>query len=594
MSIVIRNAGTKKMSTIIGEMLNFEVGRRMFVDGVYQPLPVDKKDKVNNGGKEKDTLDHAPFRVLTFDGVTVRLKPTFGFLYVDESILKTQETQGADGGLDKWIKILSKRITEVEREVPPALLEKYGRRNTYFPIETGEDGFTSTKLRTKTFDTEYVKQGKHVERGNIDRAIIDGGTTPLTTIKEEFGRARFTWVIYPIERLLHGIGAGAINPAVDKAIQLTLTMVYDPKSMLKPKNTTLVEFPNSSLEFCHTEFSLCDMVAFNQILPVYSGGVLSIENLVKKLKAKKSTVESDTSVTESVVEEESIDSSSTTEPQSIVSLIEKKHKENLSLDKMLASRSLKSLPIHKIRYPGFVPGWNLNNFRILYCPTRLGALELIRQMGVPYTLYANEDSLAHVPIRNLEVPVFDTKQAIIDNSPDANDVCKKCKTPLYDVIYVTYATQSDKTCKAYCHICMHSVFSSDGSLWTYPDAVASVTTLYQGCAVLAKYRFPRSVDKVIDMIESEEVKTIVRGFYSKHNTNIGNDFLFINCTITSNTSKVLLDSKVYIGITDLDRYIEWCYKEDYYVQPKINEFMGSFKETVFQNSIIFPITIAQS
>lgn len=588
MACIIRNAGPNKMSTIIGEMLNFEVGRRLFVDGVYIQPSVESKSK--DGSKSTDK-EHEPYRTLVFDGVKVLIKPTFGYLFLDSSVVDMGETDVASPTLDKWTKLLARRIVDLESTIPTMLLIKYGRRDAYFPVETGEDGFTTMKMRMRTFDTEYVKPTGRI-RTNPDRVIISGRVGYDN--KEDFGHARFTWVVHPLETLFHGLLAAAASPDVTKATNAYFTFIYDPRRILSPNDTTLVQNPKSVIELCNKELIATDIDCMHQILPIMSGGLLKLEDLISNLKL--ATTGDDDETTQDL-------SSGPSEPSETQITIAPDEKFNrlLQISKIVGSRYLRRLSIDKLRFPGFIPGiqGGLTGYRIAYCPKRLGAIEIIRQLGTVAVSgnHIHPDALMSVPIKSLNMNVYDIRyqDVFIDNVSVPNDLCKQCKTPLYDDIYLTYQNQSDKFAKAYCHVCMHAVFVA-GQLCnpsvSYVDA-ASITTLYQGCSVLAKTRYPRSVDKVIDTIESEQVREIVRGFYSPHNTVIYNNLLFINCTAEANEAKTLLDSKVLIGFTDLDFYLRYCH-EDMYPEPKIGEFMGEFRSMIFKNSVLFPITFVTS
>lgn len=587
---IIRNAGNKRMSTIAGEMINFEVGKRLFVNGAYIAPP-------------KDGSHEPVYGNISVDGVKLLIKPTFGFLFIDQRTLTSDELSYGDvtdSKLERWTKLLAKKIQDIEGAVTAAEMTKYGRKMAYFPLETGEDGFTSTKMRSKTFDTKYIREGTFVTKTNLDRAIVYGGSMGSNAISEYFGIARFTWIIYPFERLLNGIAEAAANPRVDKALLGYFSFVYDPNFFIKSSSSGHIQ---NGIESLGRELKLTDFSCVNDIMPIYSGGLLKLEDLIDIANKNAKGTKDDTSETstspdsqDSAPSSPSDESLNPTAPFGSVNTLNKRIMSEIGMESLM--KVLKRVPIETLRFPGYIPGISekTREYRIVYCPKRLGAIELMRQFGIMINDYPKE--LIDMPIRAIPTTtqVFEIRyvDVSIDNAPAPNDVCKRCKTPLYDSIYLLYVNQQDKNCTAYCQICMHSVFNTAGEVVHGTD-LYDAHALYHGAAVLAKTMYPRSVNQVIDMIPNDKVREIVRGFYSKTNTMItttNGKLLFINCTTASNKAKSLLDSKIYIGAQDMSTYLEYCYG-NVEGTPSTHEFLGAYASVIYQNSILFPIAFAK-
>lgn len=584
---IIRNAGNKRMSTIAGEMINFEVGKRLFVNGVYTIPP------------------HEPiYGSISIDGVKLLIKPTFGFLFIDQRTLTSDELSygdATDSNLERWTKLLAKKIQDIDGAVTAAEMTKYGRKMAYFPLETGEDGFTSTKMRSKTFDTKYIREGTKINKNNLDRAIVYGGQMASSSVNEYFGIARFTWVIYPFERLLNGIAEAASHPQVDKALLGYFSFVYDPNFIIKPTGSFGSAQNGGNIEITGRELKLTDLSCVNEIMPIYSGGLLKLEDIINM--SNKDTKNQDSASQGSQDSSPSSPGEEALSPGTLAGSISTSMTRYISIIGMeQLMRALKKTPIEVLRFPGYVPGISniMLGYRITYCPKRFGAIEIMRQFGITF----NENVVSNIfPIRAISTQVFEIKYAdvIIDNVTAPNDVCGKCRTPLYDSIYLIYALQQDKKSTAYCQICMHSVFDVSGGIVHGTD-LYDAHTLYQGSAVLAKTLYPRTVNQVIDMIPNDQVREIVRSFYSKNNTPVamlssgqasGESLLFINCTATSNKAKSLLDSKIYIGVQKIATYLEYCFGSCE-ASPSAQEFLGTHASVIYQNSILFPISIVHS
>jgi hypothetical protein len=578
---IIRNAGEKKMSSIAGEMINFEVGRRLFTNGAYIPPA---------------SGQHTPaYSPIVVDGVRVIIKPTYGFLYIDNHTLGSDELVYGDNNdtkLERWAKLLAKKIQEIQTLVPEAELTKYGRKNQYFPLETGEDGFTSTKMRSKTFDTKFIRIGGKLSNTNLDRAILYcGAWNDVARIQEHFGIARFTWVICQFEQLLHGIAASCAKPDVDKALLSYFTLVYDPNYCIRSIET--IQSPNASaaIESVGRELTLKDLSFTREFIPIFSGGIIKLDEIIKNYNADNDDSESQNSSTPVPVAPIVPAAAGT----GTVSVMNEPIMNHITMQKMISL--LSHIPKEKLRFPAYIPGLDRipAHMKLTYCSKRLGAVELMKQFG--RMRFADLHGITNLPIRAITAQVYDIaySNVVINNISMPNDVCKKCGTPLYDLIYLTYAASSDRECFAYCQICMHSIFSPYDEI-IKTDDIYNATTLYQGCAVLAKTAYPRTYNQVVDKIPDPDVRSIVRNMYmNKNNTmiRVGIDkILFMGCTEESNKAKQLLNSKIYIGVTNLGMFLEYCYGGGYISgDVTAQKFLGSFADTIYQNSVLFPLSI---
>ena len=193
--------------------------------------------------------------------------------------------------------------------------------------------------------------------------------------------------------------------------------------------------------------------------------------------------------------------------------------------------------------------------------------------------------------------VYDIPEAQIDNTPFPNDACAKCLTPLYDEIYLTYNTINSPTAKAYCQVCMHSTYHQNGQIYLGEiRQEMTLTRLYHGSSVLARTKYPRSYNQVIDMVPNETIKEILRSMYSKKNTVITqHDFptlLFTDCQ----ANQTEFDTNIYVGFTALSHYFDYCYQKSstQSVKPTRNQFMGLREQQIFERAVLYPIVFVSS
>jgi hypothetical protein len=542
----IRSNNQGILGCIAGEMLNQEYGKKLFEDGKYI-----------------EAHEHQSLPELCYDGVKILIKPNFGLLYVDDRVEAIQDDYA------RWVKLLTSRVEALSSYIH----SKYDRSKQFTTVECGEDGFTSMKVKILYSGTKYFKETAQPPKSNLDRAIYSAQNAQIINFREKIGLARFTWIVYPLSRIYHGIIASANAPDANKALYSYFTLIYDPSFVIR-------DHTNSTSDIILRDLTVKDIKYANEILPLYSAGELNCEEIINRLNSKKqepTTPETPTEQTSSPTQDDSSD-------RAIM---------QVSLDNMINNAKF---TINMLRYPGFIPGLdNPNTYRIMYCPKRLGAIELIKQLG-RFPIHDLINSGMRVPIHPITQDVYDTQDPVIDNTPFPNDACAKCLTPLYDDIYLTYNTVNSPTAKAYCPVCMHSCYKTDGSVYltnVFPVQIGNFSRLYDNTAVLAKTKYNRTYNHVIDMIPNETIKEILRSMYSKRNTVVtqyqDNILLFVD--IQSNQD---VSPKVFVGFTELGTYYDYCHHAATQVgdkyNPAKNDFMGTRDHTIFERATMFPIT----
>lgn len=541
----IRSINTAALSTIAGEMLNQEYGKRLFQDG------------------QLVSDNHQALPEVCYDGVKILMKPNFGLLYVDD------RTEAIHDDYTRWVKLLTSRVEALSSLIPA----QYDRSKQFTTVECGEDGFTSMKIKINYAGTKYFKESAQPPKSNLDRAIYAARNAQISSYREKIGLARFTWIVYPLDRIYHGIIAGAENPDAHKALLSYFTLVYDPTYVIRdqtnPQNDNIMR-----------DLTLVDVKYARQVLPLYSAGEIINEDLITRLNAKTTEAKTPETPTDQPVlsiQDDSVD-------RAIMSV---------SIDNMIGQSKY---TYNLLRYPGYIAGLHLpSTYRIMYCPKRLGAIELIKQLGrFPLTELTYNNM--KVPIRPITQDVYDINDPVIDNTLFPNDVCAKCLTPLYDDIYLTYNTVDSPSAKAYCPVCMHSCFDNNGDHFLGSVDTSQLefySRLYYGMAVLAKTKYHRSYNQVIDMIANETIKEILRGMYSKRNTVVSqhgeNQLLFIDCQ----ANQIDFNSTIYVGFTFLNQYFDYCYHDlsmagDKF-QPPRNTFMGPREGQIFDRACLYPL-----
>lgn len=532
----IRNTAQSMLSVIAGEMLNQEYGLKLFHEGKYIELEV-----------------HQSIPNICFDGVKILVKPNFGLLYVDE------RQEGISDDYMRWVKLLASRVEALAAFIPG----RYSRSNQYTTVDNGEDGFTSMKIKIRYTGTKYCKESQ-IPKGNHERSIFAASMAQIENFKEKIGLSRFTWIVYPLNRIYHSIHAAAENPNINKALMSYFTLVYDPTSVIR-------DHTNPANETILRDLTLLDIKYIKQVLPLYSAGVLNLNDLINECKPKRDPKTPDALTPVQPVNDHAF--------------------AQVSLDNLTQHTKFH---INQLRCPAFVPGLQSGrSFRIMYCPTRLGAIELIKQFG-----RFSFDNLAYnsynLPVRAIGVDVFDIQmdQVVIDNTPSQNDGCAKCLTPLYDNIYLTYNTHDSPTAKAYCSVCMHSSYNQNGDICyvrNQPDQ--NVTRLYHNVSVLAKTKYPRTYNQVIDTINDETVKEVLRAMYSATNTAVIKSgmlqFVFLECKANQRD----FNPNIYVGFENLGDYLDYCYQNPIHSNqvPARNVLMGANETQFYERTVLFPI-----
>lgn len=541
----IRTSNQTILSTIAGEMLNQEYGKKLFQDGV-----------IISGN------EHQMLTEICYDGVKILIKPNFGVLYVDDRIEAIREDY------TRWVKLLTSRVEALASYIPA----QYDRSKQFTTVECGEDGFTSMKIKISYNGTKYFKESAQPPKASLERAVYAAQSAHINSFRDKIGLARFTWIVYPLNRIYGGIIAGAENPDVQKALLSYFTLIYDPTYVVRdntnPQNDTILR-----------DLTLNDVKYANKVLPLYSAGELNNEEIIDRLNTKIDPKSETPNIDQSVqlTQDDSSD-------RAIM---------QVSLDNIITQNKFK---INQLRYPGFIAGLQTTNVnRIMYCPKRLGAIELIKQLG-RFPL----DQLIHhnmkVPIRPITQDVYDAADVQIDNTPFPNDSCAKCLTPLYDDIYLTYNTIHSPTAKAYCPVCMHSCYQPNGYVFLGnidPMHIDSFTRLYHSTSVLAKSKYNRTYNQVIDLISNDTIKEILRGMYSKRNTVVSeygeNTLLFTDCQ----TNQIDLESRIYVGFTNLNQYYEYCYLDAVLANTRYSptryNFMGAREQQFFERACLYPL-----
>lgn len=532
----IRKDNGNLLQAIACEMINFETNRKIFVNSVLNPsASVDKSTDV-----EINTQ-------IIVDGVKVLIKPVFGIIYMDMREVSDYE---------RWVKLLAKRIESLDQQ-HQEIISRY--TPAYVQVETGDAGFTSMKIKIPTAGTKMLRETA-TSSENLHRIIYACNSATLPTMYERIGVAKFTWLIYPIDRLLHGIVKSISEPDIEKGLLSYFTLVYDPKYLISnkqdPTSNTIVR-----------DLTAMDIKYINKILPIFSVGELLIEHLVKNYKPEN-------------------DMSSTPAPSV----------ENDSIQSLAST--LRRIPINVIRHPSFIPGIILNwKCHLAYCPKRFGAIELIRQLG---TILINPNQYSWYD--HFEIPIFPLAKQVHDiqykdvaiSNTTKNDSCNKCSTPLYDDIYVTYETADSPTCKAYCPVCMHSHYDAS-DLYISDPTNAQYNTLYDTSEILAKTTYPKSYNQIIDLVRHDQIKAILRAMYSKRNTLVekyqSKTFVMLNVDESLLIDKAL-DETVYIGFTNLDDYLAFYQTNDGF-SPSSYAF-NTAGEYLFPKTTLFPITFVRS
>ena len=250
----IRGTNQGILGVIAGEMLNQEYGKKLFHEGKYIDTPV-----------------HETASDLCFDGVKVLIKPNFGLLYVDDRV------DSISDDYIRWVKLLTTRIETLAKEISPVYTD---RSKQFTTVDCGEDGFTSMKIKIPYSGTKYLKESAVPPKSTYERVIYAAQMAQITTFREKIGIARFTWIVYPLSRIYHGISAASESPDAQKALLSYLTLVYDPSYVIRDCN-------NPMNDTIRCDLTLNDIKYVKQVLPLFSAGELTTDDLINRLKPKR-------------------------------------------------------------------------------------------------------------------------------------------------------------------------------------------------------------------------------------------------------------------------------------------------------------------
>jgi hypothetical protein len=402
------------MSKIIGEMLNFEVGKEVFRNGVRY-----RTDKP------------ASYPSFTVDGVRTTISTNYGVIYAPNSL-----------DLPEFAKYLKEEIVAASEDLVRDLKANYEQR--YAALETGSDHFTVLKAKNSSHGTSIAK---YVYDDIIRRIYVTDGTERL----EKIIGARFVWIICPLEILIDNV-ENYISPRLPITSQW-FSIVYDKYDMLVHPNNTQLE---DNLTF--RDFRAC-----HNVKSITSWGTI---------------------------------------PEDFETMDIEKWPEKYRDSVKLAQENYKNNKC----YPEFVPGFEYSDWEIRLCPKRQGRLEIIRHLG-NFTPYAR---IYNFPITPLERDVYEVSyhDIRINNSPAESDVCRFCRTPLYDDVYAVFSNASSNECQVYCPVCMHAKFDADGNYQV------DGTPLYRETDIIGRFKHNRKVDEVIDTItfttDGEIIKDILK------------------------------------------------------------------------------------
>ncbi|HXT82838.1 MAG TPA: hypothetical protein VN704_00570 [Verrucomicrobiae bacterium] len=310
---------------------------------------------------------------------------------------------------------------------------------------TGSDhlqGYSALEIGNDHFTTlkakhslDEVSTSKY--HGSVKRSIVVNENEER--LDKIVGLARFTWVIYSVEQFIEDI-SNYHNRKIPIECQL-VSIFYDPDK--------IVDLPNGYLQvgnLTFKHFNICQGVT-----SICTYGKINQKFLVKYAKASEG------------------------QPN----LVE----------------YVKSINSNMVR-PEFIAEWQPSAYSIRLCEKRKGAFEIIRHLGNS-KLYEN---IIYIPIYPLPI-VYEVnyEDLTIDNSSKEikNDLCGKCKTPLYDDIYIVCPKKSNVGL-GYCATCLHSRFNPDSGNLDYLGK-----PLYNiEIEVIARVKYPRSLSEVITRLNT--------------------------------------------------------------------------------------------
>lgn len=312
---------------------------------------------------------------------------------------------------------------------------------------------------------------------------------PNDKLERIIGKARFTWIITDLNTLIYNI-ENFRSTRLPLGMQL-YSIVYDPYNMLRHPNNTVL-FDNITFNDFQVTQHLLAIRSYGALVP---GTPLPPESKPED-PAKLRGINDDL---------------------------------RYNIEQMV--------------YPEFVPCFSFSDYTIVLCPKRRGALELMYLLGnnadAPYRKLTGT-----MPIHSINQEIYQVDyQDVVPLA--ASDTCNKCQTPLYDDIYGVFPDSRENKCHLYCATCLHSNYYEDGRMsYTFDGQ-----PLYKDTNVIARMKYPRGVDDVIDMIptvlsnlDMTPIKDILRAsFYEPiyHEEPVGTPFavLIIGYDSQSNVTK---------------------------------------------------------
>lgn len=265
-------------------------------------------------------------------------------------------------------------------------------------------------------------------------------------LEKIIGESRFTWVIYSLEQFMIDI-ANYDHRKIPITSQL-VSILYDPCKLINLQNNTILI---KNLTF--RNFHIC-----NNILNIFTYGELT-KNYIEHF----------------------------TKPENMMT--------TLVLDYLFILRD-------QMKYPEFLPSWiGTIQYRILLCEKRKAGFEIIRHLG-DRNLYPH--TWTYFPINKIENNIYDVS---LNDITLYSDHCEKCRTPLYDDIYVVFNNKNVTTGTGYCAICLHSWFDELSGVYSYQGI-----PLYKSTDIIARVKFTRTITEIINMIQ---VDNIVKNIYLK-------------------------------------------------------------------------------
>lgn len=534
---VIRSNDAK---TVAGEMLNFELGKKMFANGKYLEAP------------------HEPYENIYFEGVKTTIKRNFGIIY----------THGGFSFDENFATLIDDMMNLIPYELC--------NRNGYIPLECSDNGFTTMKAKINFSSDTVVETGNYkLSITNFERVIWNRSGGEGRDIFEYIGLNKFTWMIMGFSQLINNITRNATTPTHRDHLLEYFTIIHDVNSYITPSNDEYMEILDNNLKL--TDFKFMKVIS-----PITSYGMLSTEKIIEKLteykkQKKKKLTEPNGKI----------------KPDIIDLYLEDQHRSELTF-----------YNFKNIKNPAYVPNLKYITNNILYCNKRLGAFEIIKNLGDAnkykinkhnsyYGSYDLSESLTIVPI-DRSVHAVNYNDIIINNTLNMsiktsdhgheNDKCFYCGTPLYGDVYGIFP-ENNNECVAVCPICMHTNWDIKNSkLPYYGMRKNDVGTIYSTSlnSIIAKFQYPRSVDQVIDMINMDDhYKDIIRSMYNPNNYKwTSNNVIYFNYPYEG--------KPIYVGTNYIGQYMsEWFQKP----RKVFNNMSNDDLKKLWDRSVIVPMII---